>query len=94
MAFRWWVDDGQPFVLFLGMVVKYLHPKRVKILGVQNFFADNMQAKIQIRKHMTCDVTFAIVRAQPYWKLYPYAVSFMLFLHNTKVAKATNRFVS
>ena len=30
----------------------------------------------KVGKHVTCDVIFAIVRAQPYWKLYPYEVFF------------------
>ena len=43
-------------------------------------------------KHVTCEVIFATVRAQPYWKLYPYAVSFLcFFLHNTKIVNA-NKF--
>ena len=39
----------------------------------------------KVGKHVTCDVIFALIRAQPYWKLYPYAVSFMLFLFITQL---------
>ena len=30
----------------------------------------------KVGKHVTCDATFVTVRAQPYWKLYPYVVFF------------------
>ena len=40
----------------------------------------------KVGKHVTLDVIFATVRAQPYWKLCQYAASFLcFFLHNTKL---------
>ena len=44
---------------------------------------------IKVGKHVTCDVIFNVtVRAQPYWKLYPYCGKlFCLFLCKTKLLK-------
>ena len=35
-------------------------------------------------KHVTCDVIFATVRTQPYWKLYPYVVRIFAFFSITQ----------
>ena len=45
----------------------------------------------ETRKHVTCDVIFATVGTQPYWKLYPYAVSYLLFLYIFRIYGTTNR---
>ena len=45
---------------------------------------------IKVGKHVTCDVIFnvRVLRAQPYWKLYPYCGKlFRLFLCKTKLLK-------
>ena len=47
--------------------------------GNRNMLKDN----IKVGKHVTCDVTFVTVRAQPYWKLYLYVIFFVLIsLHD------------
>ena len=38
----------------------------------------------KVRKHMTCEVILATVRRQPYWKWYPYAVSFFAYFSITQ----------
>ena len=52
------------------------------------------QTYIKVGKHVTSDVTFVTVRAQPYWNMYPYVVGFLLISYKTKVVKASKHFMS
>ena len=54
--------------------------RSVSVAGVKMVL---QMSAYKVGKHVTYDVIFATVRVQPFWKLYPYAVSlYSFFLHN------------